>query len=98
MIAEPAPYNGFAGNAYAPAMAPRDGACSELPKLCTDPALIHGVATTLTYLCPEETPAPTTVHVTVTQTTTVAGAPSVTTTTVTAAPAVGSSAVPAPPK
>ncbi|KAF1841891.1 uncharacterized protein K460DRAFT_358585 [Cucurbitaria berberidis CBS 394.84] len=52
-------------------MAPRDNNCPALPKLCTDPAMIHGEAMTLTYLCPEKTVGPSTVHVTVTATTTV---------------------------
>lgn len=51
-------------------MAPRDG-CPDLPKLCTDHAMIHGVATTLTYLCPEPAQVATTVEVTITITTTV---------------------------
>lgn len=52
-------------------MAPRNDVCPELPKLCTGHAMLHGQATTLTYLCPEETKVPSTVHVTVTKTTTV---------------------------
>ena len=50
-----------------------DDTCAELPKLCTGPAVIHGFATTVTYLCPETTATygPSTVHVTITKTTTV---------------------------
>ncbi|KAF2024761.1 hypothetical protein EK21DRAFT_93817 [Setomelanomma holmii] len=58
----------------AQAMAPRD-TCAELPALCTGPAMMHGIATTLTYLCPSTTKVKQTVHVTVTETTTVTAGP-----------------------
>ncbi|KAJ8114922.1 hypothetical protein OPT61_g3313 [Boeremia exigua] len=50
-----------------------DGTCAELPKLCTGPVMMYGYATTVTYLCPETTKVrePSTVHVTITKTTTV---------------------------
>jgi len=52
----------------------RDVTCAELPKLCTAPAMIHGYSRTVTYLCPETTTSreKSTVHVTITKTTTVA--------------------------
>lgn len=50
------------------AVAPRDE-CTNLPKLCTDPVLLRGYETTLTYLCPE-TKGPSTITVTTTHTTT----------------------------
>lgn len=52
---------------------PRDDICVELPKLCTGPAMMFGYATTVTYLCPEITTSRerSTVHVTITKTTTV---------------------------
>lgn len=51
----------------------RDGTCAELPKLCTAPAVMHGYPTTVTYLCPETATSreKSTVHVTITETTTV---------------------------
>ena len=51
----------------------RDDTCAELPKLCTAPAMMHGYPTTVTYLCPETTSSreKSTVHVTITKTTTV---------------------------
>jgi hypothetical protein len=52
-------------------MALRD-ACPELPALCTEPVMLRGTGTMLTYLCPAATEALTTVHETVTVTTTVA--------------------------
>jgi hypothetical protein len=52
-------------------MVARDSACTEFPKLCTGLAMMYGYATTLTYLCPETTQKPSTVHVTVTKTITV---------------------------
>ncbi|KAF2133204.1 hypothetical protein P153DRAFT_428238 [Dothidotthia symphoricarpi CBS 119687] len=61
----------FGDSVFAPAMAPRDEVCPELPAFCTGPAMLHGEATTLTYLCPEKTKVPSTVHVTITTTTTV---------------------------
>jgi hypothetical protein len=45
--------------------------CPELPALCTEPVLLRGTGTMITYLCPETTEAATTVHHTVTLTTTV---------------------------
>lgn len=50
-----------------------DGTCTKLPKLCTGPVMMYGYATTITYLCPETTKIrePSTVHVTITKTTTV---------------------------
>jgi hypothetical protein len=54
---------------HAPAMIPRDD-CTDLPKLCTDPVLLRGHETTLTYLCPE-TEGPSTVTATTTRTITV---------------------------
>jgi hypothetical protein len=57
--------------AFAPAMVPRDNDCAELPKLCTDGVMLNGGLTTLTYLCPDKTAAPSTVTVTTTATTTV---------------------------
>ncbi|KAG9192648.1 hypothetical protein G6011_11382 [Alternaria panax] len=54
---------------HAPVVVPRDD-CVDLPKLCTDPVLLRGHETTLTYLCPE-TEGPSTVTVTTTRTTTV---------------------------
>lgn len=74
VVAEGAQYGYHADLAFAPAVFARDETCSELPKLCTDHAMLHGVATTLTYLCPEPTGL-TTVHVTKTVTTTVMAAP-----------------------
>ena len=50
-------------------------ACPQLPKLCTDAAVLFGQAMTLTYVCPEKTASPTTIHVTVTETTTVTAGP-----------------------
>lgn len=74
--------------AFEHALVPRDSSCSSLPKLCTDHVLMRGVATTLTYLCPEPTTSPTTtILVTITKTTTV-----------TEARSTGTPAVPAPPK
>lgn len=51
----------------------RDDTCTGLPKLCTAPAMMYGHATTVTYLCPETTTAHerSTVHITITKTTTV---------------------------
>jgi hypothetical protein len=51
----------------------RHNTCAELPKLCTAPAMMHGYPTTVTYLCPETTTSHerSTVHVTITKTTTV---------------------------
>ncbi|KAB2102647.1 hypothetical protein AG0111_0g9078 [Alternaria gaisen] len=54
---------------HAPAMIPRDD-CTDLPKLCTDPVLLRGHETTLTYLCPE-TEGPSTVTATATTTRTI---------------------------
>ncbi|CAO2647848.1 Nn.00g087700.m01.CDS01 [Neocucurbitaria sp. VM-36] len=56
-------------------MAPRGNNCPELPKFCTGHVMMHGEATTLIYLCPERTQGPSTVHVTVTATTTVTVVP-----------------------
>ncbi|CAI9638017.1 unnamed protein product [Alternaria burnsii] len=56
-------------HSHAPAMIPRDD-CADLPKLCTDPVLLRGHETTLTYLCPE-TEGPSTVMATTTRTITV---------------------------
>ncbi|KAF2632480.1 hypothetical protein BU25DRAFT_407010 [Macroventuria anomochaeta] len=57
----------------------RDDTCAELPKLCTGPAMMYGYATTVVYLCPETTTTrePSTVHVTITKTTTVTPLPEV---------------------
>jgi hypothetical protein len=52
-------------------MSPRD-TCPEAPALCTGAVLLQGIATTLTYVCPKTTEAGSTVHHTVTVTTTVA--------------------------
>lgn len=51
----------------------RDGTCTELPKLCTAPAIMYGHSTTVTYICPQTTTSRkrSTVHVTITKTTTV---------------------------
>jgi hypothetical protein len=56
-----------------PRVVTRDDTCAELPKLCTGPAIIYDHATTVTYLCPKTTATygPSTVHVTITKTTTV---------------------------
>ncbi|KAL1799963.1 hypothetical protein ACET3X_000305 [Alternaria dauci] len=54
---------------HAPVVALRGG-CNDLPKLCTDPVLLRGLETTLTYLCPE-TKGPSTITVTTTRTITV---------------------------
>jgi hypothetical protein len=59
---------------YGQAMAPRDD-CAQLPALRTGPVMMQGMATTLTYLCPKPSEAPTTVHITVTKTTTVTAEP-----------------------
>lgn len=58
---------------HAAPLAIREDTCAELPRLCTGQVLMAGVATTLTYFCPEPTQleAPSTVHITVTKTTTV---------------------------
>jgi hypothetical protein len=45
--------------------------CAEVPALCTGVAFMQGIATTLTYVCPQTTGPGTTVHHTVTVTTTV---------------------------
>ncbi|KAF3034838.1 hypothetical protein E8E11_001751 [Didymella keratinophila] len=52
----------------------RDVTCAELPKLCTAPLMMHGYPTIVTYLCPETITSreKSTVHVTITKTTTVA--------------------------
>lgn len=57
-------------------MLPRDASdasCIELPKLCTEPGVLHGSTTSLTYVCTETTATrvQSTVHVTSTTTTTV---------------------------
>ncbi|KAJ4377832.1 hypothetical protein N0V83_000662 [Neocucurbitaria cava] len=88
--------------AWTPAFVPlngRDGTCTELPKLCTGAVMMHGEATTMTYLCPERTQGPYTVHVTVTATTTVTvaatnGAPTVPPVVPSANPSAASSVVP----
>ncbi|KAF1932984.1 uncharacterized protein M421DRAFT_254651 [Didymella exigua CBS 183.55] len=51
----------------------RDDTCAELPRLCTAPAIMYGYPTTVTYACPETTTSRerSTVHVTITKTTTV---------------------------
>lgn len=72
-LAEVAQYGYHADSKFASAMVARDS-CSELPQLCTDLVMLQGMATTLTYLCPEPT-ALSTVHVTQTVTTTVTVAP-----------------------
>ncbi|KAH7077916.1 hypothetical protein BKA63DRAFT_274520 [Paraphoma chrysanthemicola] len=73
-VAEAAQYGVPIDPGYGVAMAPRD-ACAQLPKLCTGAVMMQGLATTLTYLCPKTTAGPSTVHVTVTQTTTVTAVP-----------------------
>jgi hypothetical protein len=57
---------------WAPALAARAD-CPALPALCTGAVILSGVPTALTYICPLTTTveAATTVHVTVTATTTV---------------------------
>ncbi|CBX99989.1 hypothetical protein IAQ61_002797 [Plenodomus lingam] len=72
-LAGAAQYGYDADPVFASALTPRDS-CSELPQLCTDLVTLHGMATMLTYLCPEPT-ALSTVHVTQTMTTTVTVAP-----------------------
>ncbi|KAH9871957.1 hypothetical protein J1614_006216 [Plenodomus biglobosus] len=73
-LAEVAQYGYHVDSKFAPAVVARDS-CSELPQLCTDLVMLQGMATMLTYLCPEPT-ALSTVHVTQTITTTVTVAPS----------------------
>ncbi|KAH7088468.1 hypothetical protein FB567DRAFT_339444 [Paraphoma chrysanthemicola] len=73
-VAEAAQYGVPIDPGYGAAMAPRD-ACTQLPELCTGAVMMQGLATTLTYLCPKTTEGPSTVHVTVTQTTTVTAVP-----------------------
>jgi hypothetical protein len=51
-------------------MSPRD-TCPEASLFCTGPVLLQGTATTLTYVCPKTAEAGSTIHHTVTVTTTV---------------------------
>ncbi|KAH6616815.1 hypothetical protein C7974DRAFT_379660 [Boeremia exigua] len=67
-----------------------EGICPELPNLCTAPAMMYGYATTVTYVCPETSKVrePSTVHVTITKTTTVTPTSAEPTPVLTSAPSV----------
>jgi len=73
-VAEGTQYHSANHHVFEPAMFARGNTCPELPKLCTDSAMLHGIATSLTYLCPEPAGLAT-VHVTKTVTTTVTAVP-----------------------
>ncbi|KAH7380729.1 hypothetical protein BKA66DRAFT_442266 [Pyrenochaeta sp. MPI-SDFR-AT-0127] len=76
-VAEASQYGHSGAHPVATAMVSHAISCAELPELCTGHVMMYGVATTLTYLCPQKTKVPTTVHVTVTATTTVTADPTI---------------------
>jgi hypothetical protein len=65
-------YGATIDHSWVPALVARDD-CPALPAMCTGAVILSGVPTALTYICPQTTTveAATTVHVTVTATTTV---------------------------
>ncbi|KAF1921145.1 hypothetical protein BDU57DRAFT_38602 [Ampelomyces quisqualis] len=75
VAAEAVQYYDAFKQAHAPALAARDD-CTKLPALCTGAVTVSGTGMTLTYLCPATSQVPvSTVHVTVTATTTVTSLP-----------------------